>query len=97
LALKIYYSREIVSFNLDRGLIFAIGIASIVFGGLMYLFTLYYPFPIDKGEIVQALNIILVGVIGLFVYGGVTYAISKNVRGLVKAAMKNLVLLAKSH
>ena len=89
LVLKISYSRKIAAFSLDHEMILALLVGSAVFGVLMYFIVRYYPFS-QNGEVIQALNIIGVGSIGLAVYGAIVYALSKTARALIKAIIQNL-------
>ncbi len=90
LVLKVYFSHKIAPITLDFEMIRALLVGSAVFGILMYAFGRYYPFPLQNGEVLQALNIIGVGLLGLAVYVAIVYALSKTVRSLVKAIIQNL-------
>lgn len=96
LILKIHYSRKIAKFTFDLEFVRALVVGSAIFAALMYVFSTYYSFPTNNGEVVQALNIILVGIIGLGVYGAVVYSLSKNIRTLFKAIITSLLNLPKN-
>jgi O-antigen/teichoic acid export membrane protein len=92
LMMKIYYHRRFAPFSLDSEMIRALVVGSAVFSILMYFIGVNYH-PPQKEEIVQALNILGIGVLGFGSYGAVVYALSKTVRGLVRAIIHNLVSL----
>ena len=60
-----------------RGLV----VGTAVFSVVLSLFASYYNFPLS-GEVLEALNIIEVGLLVLAIYGAIVYTMSRAVREL---------------
>jgi O-antigen/teichoic acid export membrane protein len=91
--LKVYYSRKVAPFSLDKRLVGALGAGSVAFGVLMYFVGLHYIPP--RPEILQALNILGIGVVGLAVYFVVVSVLSKTIRQLVRAIISGTIALIR--
>jgi O-antigen/teichoic acid export membrane protein len=94
LTLKIRLTRRIAPFSIDFELIRALVVGSLLFSIATYLFASYYK-PPQAHEVMQALNLLGIGVAVVTIYGGVIYALSRTARALVRAILQNLIALVR--
>ena len=87
-AIKLRYVRKITRLTLPKqtGIAFLLGAV----GYTAVLYLLSQIIEIQGREIVQALNILLIGVVALAVYAGIILAVSQSMRSLIKYALTTL-------
>lgn len=86
--IKLRYVRQITKLAISSR-----NALAMILGGLGYAVALYYSsslLPLRGGEVVQALLILIIGIISIAVYAGIILVVSDRFRALARYALKSL-------